>query len=1424
MKGEIFVEKMRKAGWSKFLACLLVLSMIAGFFGMVTPVKAYAVTGDEPALVITGTGVEHELVYTFNELKAMTSQIVQARFSTINTYNTKRMYAGEGVKVSYLLQQAGIKDDFDKITFAAPDGYSKELAKVDFEKTRYYYPGLKDNNTNDAEAVETIVAFRSAVHKNIDDGPVNFDELNDVSGAPPLLLMAGQSTIDDQNNPLFVGSICRIVVGNPLPTVFGVSGNTLSENKSYRMDELKLIQSTTETYNYSSSGGEQTDTCTGVSFATLLSKLEIENQEYQIEFDTTDKDTYPVDPITVGTALDPNEKYLLVYEGTNKDGNSVFGTKDQTSLRIYRNRTDGKVVIKNVTGIVINKSTDIDFTTSPYKHIAYTDQGNPYNIDDITTATLTIEGPGVENFKPISLPQIEEANDGLFRGTYMESVDGEAKQNTYEGITVSYLLDHFVTLTSDAQTVIFKDKSGNDIGEYMLDEVRKTDYLNNANGANNLQMIVAYGVNELPLVYTSTDDGYDTEKGNDNGPFKLVVGQATADEQAIEFSRVNKIYVTQSEGHYEHDQVPYNNPDLTNYLVTITGSGLGHEKNYSVADIEAMTDIQYEDRYSLSNSENYWYYNDYKGVKLWDLLLDAGLDPNIDENTTVQFIAADNYAFQPKTIKDIKDASQYGYYQKDPADLGDGSFDGTNIQPKKTGCPVLLAYGFNGYPYVSHPNDEGYIAGIGNDGGPLRVISGKKDYNDTNGSNQVQFAKKIIIGDNADYSIHSYAPYDTAAASPITVKVVDDNDTLLKQEDWTVKDIEDMVYNVAAEEADKARVKDSYFVKEYNGHKICDLYEGVGIWYLLSEQVGLPGTTGTVTFKDSSNNTETVALEDIRNANYNNESTGAENMKPVLVFAKNGYPMVVDRDAAGYAEHNDGGPLGVVFGQTTTAIPGLVMSNVQEITVKIQTDEWAHLTSPYNTYGTQTLTIHGDGARTSKTLAVNEVEALQNYIMTDEYYLAKSSTEGYSDTYRGIDLNKYLRQEVGLQATASGVTIVAGDTTSKTFTLEEIAKADYINKDNTATDLKVMLAYGKNNLPLVPGSESDGYSSDAHNKGGPLQLIIGQKDNIDFDNSGNCIKDVVEIIIEAEEGISWKHDHGLYTEYQDQAVLRVTGSEVKEPRTFTLKQLEALNDHIIRSTYTGEGLHDLEGVILWNLINDVVELKDGVDEPTSIRVFSGSNYNQIISDIDQVINGKENSQGVMKDIILSYATDGYPLVPVTDSSGYEDGNQFGPIRLVVEESKSMWVKNTDCIVVGTGDYEEPKAEDVIDDNPQADNDFFIDNVQLLDTSNQSITSVNNQAAYRIKASVTNNSTETQDALIIIQVRNGSNATATAGGNVLECLGVQMEVPTTGAEVTPEFTLPSGLNGKAYVDVFVWDDWSSQNPLADSNHQLSFDIN
>jgi hypothetical protein len=39
----------------------------------------------------------------------------------------------------------------------------------------------------------------------------------------------------------------------------------------------------------------------------------------------------------------------------------------------------------------------------------------------------------------------------------------------------------------------------------------------------------------------------------------------------------------------------------------------------------------------------------------------------------------------------------------------------------------------------------------------------------------------------------------------------------------------------------------------------------------------------------------------------------------------------------------------------------------------------------------------------------------------------------------------------------------------------------------------------------------------------------------------------------------------------------------------------------------------------------------------------------------------------------------------------------------------------------------------------------------------------------------------------------------------------------------KITMPSGISGKAYVDVFVWDGWDTMVPRAKAKQDLSFSV-
>ena len=140
---------------------LLLLAMSALF----CPVGAGAAITVE----VIGDGITKPSVYSQVYLEAMPQ--VQSVYSTINTWPTKKWYVARGVRLADLLAAAGIKDEAETIIITSSDGFKLTFTRKELlEDTRYYYPGLKDNDEylgnipgspDGALPVDTILALAS---------------------------------------------------------------------------------------------------------------------------------------------------------------------------------------------------------------------------------------------------------------------------------------------------------------------------------------------------------------------------------------------------------------------------------------------------------------------------------------------------------------------------------------------------------------------------------------------------------------------------------------------------------------------------------------------------------------------------------------------------------------------------------------------------------------------------------------------------------------------------------------------------------------------------------------------------------------------------------------------------------------------------------------------------------------------------------------------------------------------------------------------------------------------------------------------------------------------------------------------------------------------------------------------------------------
>ena len=155
-----------------------------------------------------------------------------------------------------------------------------------------------------------------------------------------------------------------------------------------------------------------------------------------------------------------------------------------------------------------------------------------------------------------------------------------------------------------------------------------------------------------------------------------------------------------------------------------------------------------------------------------------------------------------------------------------------------------------------------------------------------------------------------------------------------------------------------------------------------------------------------------------------------------------------------------------------------------------------------------------------------------------------------------------------------------------------------------------------------------------------------------------------------------------YSQYLDTYFLELEGTALEKPVKFSLRELEAMDDIIIRDSYTYIGEHQHEGLDLWKLISQKAGLKKGA-ELTSVKVIASDGFSR---DVLSVFGKEALEKGIAdglerKIIILAYAGDGNPLVPDTSSDGYTSGNEGGPIRMITHMNQGACLKNVVKVVV-----------------------------------------------------------------------------------------------------------------------------------------------
>ncbi|MDL2235328.1 hypothetical protein LJC07_04140 [Christensenellaceae bacterium OttesenSCG-928-L17] len=991
--------------------------------------------------------------------------------------------------------------------------------------------------------------------------------------------------------------------------------------------------------------------------------------------------------------------------------------------------------------------TGVDFKTSPYKHLnnggIEGDDPMPYNIDAITGATVTVEGPAVATSIPLSMRELENRNDGLVRGVYRDT----RGDFVYEGLDLYYLLynmvdgDNGILLTDKAHSVLLKDCNRKEIASFTVEEVQRAH-------ADGRPILLAYGIGTKdeasisPFVFDAANEkehseGYVEALQNDDGCLKLVYDTGTYGENAdyTEFVNVAYVYVREeSEPGFKHTAAggAFEASRYTDYIVSFRGQALGYSLDLTVRELEALVTydnegklveggVGYADTYSLANNA-YWYVNEYEGLDLYKLLIYLGMDDAeamgiaAARTTLVSFVANDGVPSQESfSVDTLSYPDAFGFYNKNAADEGDGSYAPTNADLVDTGYPVLLAYGVNKYPYAIMKGDDGYLSGLSNSGGPIRVVFGKTQYNHANGSYQVQYLRDVIVGEDMLYQTHQYTDntaQNALAGNTLQIAVNGEDGAPLINREMTVGEVEDLIYgaDVAGNAKKAAQVKDHYEVPNADGYET-DIYEGVNLEYFLMEVLGLPGTNGTITFSGSGGE-QTFHLDSLFRSGYNT-ALNRDRISPVLAFAKNGSPLVeseasagfvaeielnplIESETAHYAVNNAGGPLAVLIPSTNpTACDAQAVLNVERITVELVPDAYAHIKKPHSDYAKHAIRFYGEGLEREFVYTVQELESKQTKAKTLDYSVRNKAGELTEQRYRGIAVYE-LFTEIGIRSNAGEVTVHAEDGTSVTIPLSRLKKQSY---ENYAAPEKpalfAMLAYGTGTVdgdsmsgfPLVPQETDTGYHEEARNSGGPLKLILPQESE-DEANASMLVKNVVGIEVSANEIDTWSHRMSdVYEEFLKYGfTFTVKNDDSEWSHVFTLDELEAMSDLIVRERYSVLEIGECEGLTLWKFIQKFAGSVEGIQDPIAINVYAADGYkNDLLSVFykEGFTLGVADEDGNRKPLLLAYAVNGCPLVDSESHAGYTGlaGNTAGPLRVVAEGNQGASVKYVNKLVV-----------------------------------------------------------------------------------------------------------------------------------------------
>ncbi len=231
------------------------------------------------------------------------------------------------------------------------------------------------------------------------------------------------------------------------PVIFTLDGDVVDQ-LNYTMADLRTMTPTTDQYGSLS--------CKGVTLQDLLTEANITDASWQAQINVTDADVFPIEPVSIASLLDPDNRYMLTYEinGQPIDTDS----NNQTTLRIYWGMG---ITYKNVYGITINKTDDFDhavYTITPVENAAIFQATTTAN--GINTFTVNSGVSGFKYFSVLVEPVKEHKNLEMLVFVHLK-----------DGVPVSYNVTQADFDVLQSAQAGFNVQAGDEIQVYIVDDL-----------------------------------------------------------------------------------------------------------------------------------------------------------------------------------------------------------------------------------------------------------------------------------------------------------------------------------------------------------------------------------------------------------------------------------------------------------------------------------------------------------------------------------------------------------------------------------------------------------------------------------------------------------------------------------------------------------------------------------------------------------------------------------------------------------------------------------------------------------------------------------------------------------------------------------------------------------------------------------------